>query len=208
MIRKSGLSVFIVLTCMFSIPQLVISQQAPKTGSPESVRPAATPSPTPSPQPKSVPVQTQTTTIKQLDPAMVKFFTGNWKCSGEFGNGKKIESILSFVPELDGRWLMYRHSDVPPNKFKALSMWGVLQESGKVISVLEDNFGGARLFISDGWVDNSLRFNSAPLGPGQARPERFTYAELSDTTFKMTYEVSRDGAVWFVGDFINCNRQK
>ena len=48
------------------------------------------------------------------DPAMVKFFVGNWSCTGEFANGKKIEADLSFVPELDGKWLLYRHADRPP----------------------------------------------------------------------------------------------
>jgi hypothetical protein len=30
------------------------------------------------------------------DATMVKFFSGNWSCSGEFANGKKIEADLEF----------------------------------------------------------------------------------------------------------------
>ncbi len=77
------------------------------------------------------------------DPAMVKFFAGNWSCAGEFANGKKIEADLSFVPELDGKWLLYRHADRPPGQFKALAVWGVDQpaegwsQSWKIISATQ-----------------------------------------------------------------------
>ena len=79
------------------------------------------------------------------DPAMVKFFVGNWSCAGEFANGKKIEADLSFVPELDGKWLLYRHADRPPGQFKALAVWGVDHPSGRLVSIVEDNFGNAKV---------------------------------------------------------------
>ena len=51
---------------------------------------------------------------------MVKFFAGNWSCTGEFARRKKIEADVSFTPELDGNWLPYRHHDRAPGPFKAL----------------------------------------------------------------------------------------
>lgn len=58
------------------------------------------------------------------DPAMIKFFGGNWSCAGEFASGKKVEADVSFAPELDGKWLLYRHADRPPGQFKALASVG------------------------------------------------------------------------------------
>jgi hypothetical protein len=143
---------------------------------------------------------------KALDLSMVNFFSGHWKCAGEFSSGKKIEAELSFSPELDGKWLQYRHADIPPNSFKALAMWGIDQNTGNIISLMQDNFGGARLFTSGGWTNKTLQFVSAPLMTPPTRRERFTFAAQSDATFKMTYEVSKDGVTWRVGDFIVCAR--
>jgi hypothetical protein len=145
-------------------------------------------------------------TTKSLDPSLVSFFGGQWKCAGEFSNGRKIEAELSFSPELDGKWLQYRHTDIPPNSFKAFAMWGIDQSSGKIISLMQDNFGGARLFTSGGWTNNTIQFIIAPLMSPPARQERFTFAAQSDATFKMTYEVSKDGVTWRIGDFIVCAR--
>ena len=68
------------------------------------------------------------------DSAIAKFFTGNWSCAGKFASGKTIEADVNFTPELDGKWLLYRHTDRPPGPFKALSLWGVDQISGNLVS--------------------------------------------------------------------------
>jgi hypothetical protein len=140
------------------------------------------------------------------DPAMVKFFTGNWSCAGEFANGKKVEADLSFVPELDSKWLLYHHSDRPPGQFKALAVWGVDQPSGSLVSIAEDNFGNARLFTSDGWKDGSVTFNRAPILDQKLTQERFRYERQSADSFKMTYERSLEGQ-WKMSDFIVCMRK-
>jgi hypothetical protein len=161
----------------------------------------------------TAPLQTQPPTAKTapvaaktLDSSLVSFFSGQWKCAGEFANGRKIEAELSFSPELDGKWLQYRHADIPPNSFKALAMWGVDQSSGKIVSLMQDNFGGARLFTSEGWTNKTIQFVSATLMSPLTRQERFTFAAQSDAKFKMTYEVSKDSVTWRVGDFIECAR--
>jgi hypothetical protein len=140
------------------------------------------------------------------DPAMIKFFGGNWSCTGEFASGKKIEADVSFAPELDGKWLLYRHADRPPGLFKALALWGVDQPSGSLVSVMEDNFGNARLFTSDGWKDGSVTFNRAAMLDQKISQERFRYERQSADSFKMTYERSVDGQ-WKMGDFIVCTRK-
>ena len=141
------------------------------------------------------------------DPAMVKFFTGNWSCSGPFASGKKIEADVSFAPELDGKWLLYHHSDRPPGPFKAMAAWGMDQPSGKLISVMEDNFGSARLVTRDGgWKDGSVTFTRAGILDQQISQERFRYERQSENSFKMTYE-RLAGTQWKLGDFIVCTRK-
>lgn len=140
------------------------------------------------------------------DPAMVKFFSGNWSCAGEFANGKKIEADLSFTPELDGKWLLYRHSDRPPGQFKALALWGVDQPSGKLVSMAADNFANARLFTSDGWKDGSVTFTRTAIPDEKISQERFRYERQSVDSFKMTYERTVEGT-WKMGDFIVCTRK-
>jgi hypothetical protein len=139
--------------------------------------------------------------------ALSDFFTGGWSCAGEFANGKKIEADASFVRELDGKWLLYRHSDRPPGPFKALAMWGVDQLSGKTISVMQDNFGNARFFSSEGWKDGSITFTrSAMLDQKMNSEDRFRYQRQSNASFKMTYERLVDGK-WKLGDFLVCTRK-
>jgi hypothetical protein len=140
------------------------------------------------------------------DSAIFDFFTGNWGCSGEFANGKKIEADVSFTPELDGKWLLYRHSDRPPGQFKALALWGHDQSSGKLVSVAHDNFGGARLFIGDGWKDGSISFTRSEMLGQKIDQERFRYERQSANSFKMTYE-RMAGGQWKMADFIVCSRQ-
>jgi hypothetical protein len=188
MIKGFVLSIFLGFLCAFSSGIQVGAQ----TATPQSAQP---------PTAKTAPA-----TTKPLDSSLVSFFRGEWKCAGEFSNGRKIEAELSFSPELDGKWLQYRHADLPPNSFKAFAMWGIDQNSGKIISLMQDNFGGARLFTAGGWTNNTIQFVSAPLISPPTRQERFTFAAQSDATFKMTYEFSRDGVTWRVGDFIVCAR--
>jgi hypothetical protein len=140
------------------------------------------------------------------DPTMMKFFVGNWGCAGEFASGKKIEADVSFAWELDGKWLLYRHEDRPPERFKATAMWGVDEASGKPISVMEDNFGNARLFTSEGWKDGAVTFSRTEFIGQKISPERFRYERQSDNGFKMTYERLVD-AQWKMGDFIVCTRK-
>lgn len=106
---------------------------------------------------------------------MVRFFAGNWSCSGELASGKKIEADVSFTPELDGKWLLYRHHDRAPGPFKALALWGVDQPSGNLVAVMQDNFGNARLFTSNEWKDGSITFRRAAMLDQKISQERFRY---------------------------------
>jgi hypothetical protein len=134
-----------------------------------------------------------------IDPSMVRFFSGRWGCSGEFANGGKIEADLSFTQELDAHWLLYRHGDRPPGKFKALAMWGIDRESGGLISVVQ-------LFSGDGWRDGVVTFESAAILDHKPARERFRYERQSPESFKLTYEVGTPDGRWRLGDYIVCTK--
>jgi hypothetical protein len=151
-----------------------------------------------------------------LDSALVAAFQGSWHCAGAFANGKKIESDMTFTPDLDRHWLRVVHDDVPPNSYHAQSMWGTDPGTGKLMAVIFDNFGGARRFTSAGWSGRVVRFDIAAMGdsaPSSAarnmnRIERFTYTTGTAGTFGMRYEVSADGGQsWRLGDELRCTRR-
>jgi hypothetical protein len=95
---------------------------------------------------------------------------------------------------------MYRHTDQEPNKFKAVGMWGFDRDSDKFLMLLHDNFGGARLFLSDGWQGEKIVFQRGALLTTPPVQERFTFAREAADAFRMTYETSRDGKTWQLGD--------
>jgi hypothetical protein len=172
--------------------------------------PAATSSATPRPQAKFDPPI-------RLPNDLVDFFSGEWNGSGEFASGKKIEADISFTPNLDGQWLVYRHADRPPNGYKALGMWGFEYASRRFIMVINDNFGGARRFSSEGWLNGRVVFENIavptpPMNPGPpaapTRHERFTFERQDRDTLKMTYEASDDGKNWHLGDYLIFKRKR
>jgi hypothetical protein len=139
---------------------------------------------------------------------MLKFLVGDWEGDGEFSSGKKIEAEVSFTAELDSAFLLYRHTDRPPNRYKALGTWGVERDTGKFIMLLQDNFGGSRRFESDGWANAKIVFLKNVSEPTAfAFPERFTFERLAADSFKMTYEANRDGRNWKIGDYIVFHRK-
>jgi hypothetical protein len=138
-----------------------------------------------------------------LDSTLVAAFQGSWHCAGAFANGKKIESNMTFSADLDRHWLRVVQDDRPPNGYHAQSMWGADASTGKWMSMIFDNFGGARKFTSTGWDGHAIVLDGAP-GP---RRERFTYAVEAPSSFRMRYEVSGDdGATWRLGDELLCTR--
>lgn len=134
---------------------------------------------------------------------MVQFFLGSWTGNGAFANGNKIAADLSFRLSLDSAWIMYEHTDKAPNRYKALSMWGVDRQTGEFVDYVFDNFRGHRKFSSDGWQDGKLILTrQVPQPTNSVLYERFTYEKLSPQSFKMTYEKSQDGSTWKLGDYL------
>jgi hypothetical protein len=177
----------------------------------------------------TAPVSAQTPPTR-LDPALVSFFTGEWKGEGAFANGRPIAATLSFRLSLDSAWLVSDHADVPPGSYKATSYWGVDAGTGQFVCSIFDNFHGHRSFAMVASAKNGHQSNESNDGPSADRPavdkvassgwatgrlvlttqsnvpgagtyfEHFIYERQSDTQFRMTYETSRDAITWRMGD--------
>lgn len=139
----------------------------------------------------------------KLPDDLVNFFAGNWTGDGEFASGKKISADLTFKLSLDNCWLIYEHTDKLPNKYKALSMWGIDSASGEFVAYTFDNFQGHRKFASDGWKEGKLVLttNQFVAKKGQIF-QHFIYEKLSDKSFKMTFETSNDALKWKMVDYL------
>jgi hypothetical protein len=139
----------------------------------------------------------------KLDTNFVHYFLGNWRGEGEFSNGRKIAAKINFSLSLDGAWLVRNHVDEPPNGYKAVSYWGVDRVTGQFVATEFDNFQGHRTFTSDGWVGNRivLTTNASQAG-GLLLYQHFIFERISETSFKMTFETSKDGQLWKMGDYL------
>ncbi|MDB4915749.1 MAG: hypothetical protein JWM95_3393 [Gemmatimonadetes bacterium] len=147
----------------------------------------------------------QGTATRATVDSLAGFFAGKWSCEGKFSSGAPIAADVVFAPALDGKWLSYSHVDRLPGRFKMNSYWGLDAATKGLVSAGADNGGGLRIFRAPGWTDGTVTFERAALGDSLTRHERFIYKKESESTFRMTYEVSARGA-WFMGDFVVCSR--
>ena len=145
----------------------------------------------------------------RLDPSMVSFFSGEWKGEGAFANGRPIAATLSFRLSLDSAWLVSDHADLPPNDYKATSYWGVDATTGQFVCSVFDNFHGHRSFSSSGWSGGRLVLTAPSYFAGAGTYfEHFIFERQSDSQFRMTYETSRDGIAWQMGDSLLFTKTK
>ena len=139
-----------------------------------------------------------------LDSALVAAFSGRWRCAGAFANGRPIASDVAFTSELDGRWLLLRHDDRAPQRWRALGLWGA-DTARTVRATLYDNTGGPpRTFVAPPWDGHTLRLEAPPA----ARRERFVYEAPARDSLAFAYEVSTDGVTWRLGDRLACRRAR
>jgi hypothetical protein len=151
----------------------------------------------------------QQNTIKKPSKDLVEFFAGEWSGGGKFANGKPIAADLSFKASLDSAWLEHQHLDKTPNTYKATSWWGIDQQTGEFVAYIFDNFGGHRKFTSEGWQNGKLVLTTQEQHPQRGTVwQHFIYEKLSTSSFKMTYEVSKDGTNWRMVDYLVFHRKQ
>jgi hypothetical protein len=82
--------------------------------------------------------------------------------------------------------------------------------TGHFVAYAFDNFHGHREFETAGWElgGGRLELRRQAEAPGVGKYfERFVYERLSADSFRMSYETSRDGAAWRVGDSLVFERK-
>ncbi|MFB6456276.1 hypothetical protein ACE38W_13470 [Chitinophaga sp. Hz27] len=131
----------------------------------------------------------------KLPADLIQYFTGTWKGAGTFSNGKPIAATATFNMSLDSTWLQYEHTDVPPNQYKAHSVWGV-DANGDLLAYIFDNFGGHRQFQGNYSAGGLLLTNIQLNQQGQKVYSHFVYQRLTANTFKMAFEMSQDSLKW------------
>jgi len=134
--------------------------------------------------------------------APLAWFVGGWRCEGRFANGKPVSSRETFVVELDGRWLHMRHTDDPPNRYRAEAWWGYDKAAKHFTATVFDNFGGERRYTSPGWVGDTLTLeNTAANG----YLDRFAF-QRHGAAYRVTYTYRSQGGAWRLGDVQSCRR--
>lgn len=132
---------------------------------------------------------------------------GKWSCQGVFpSNGKRIESQIAFVPDLDGVWLVKRHDDLPPNVFHDAEYWGFDSAAKQFVAYVYDNFGGVRKFTFSGWSGDKLTWLSEPSKTDPPRLERFVYKRDTATQIEVNWEVKQGAKDWAIVDTLTCKK--
>lgn len=128
------------------------------------------------------------------------YFAGDWSGKGAFASGKPLESRFRFQPILDGKVLELRHDEAAPATFAYAGLISVDAATGKPVMLLTPNRGGGRLMRSAGWQDDRLVFEADPALRAAFALERITFVRLGPCRFEASYEMSKDGATWRLGD--------
>ena len=132
------------------------------------------------------------------------YFTGTWDCAGQFpSSGKAIASTIRFDRDASVKTIIKHHDDRPPSGYHAMELWVYQPGSGAFSAAIADNFGGLREFHSAGWRGDELTWQGIGVEPAQ----RFVYRRISDSAFRLDWDVSKDGTQYVVGDTLTCKRR-
>lgn len=130
------------------------------------------------------------------------FLLGHWHGSGTFAaTGKPVTSSLEVDAYADGQVIGIREQEDRPNTFAYLGSITLDSQRGALVMLMAgNNSGGARLFRSDGATRQQVVFVADPALHAWFGLERLTFARIGDKRLSSTYEFSRDGLHWTVGD--------
>jgi hypothetical protein len=136
--------------------------------------------------------------------APLTYFLGAWQCSGSFpSSGKAIASTMRFESDLAGNAVVKHHDDLPPNAYHAIETWNYASADKRFNDAIADNYGGVRLFSTDGWHDGVLTWSSAA---GVTPVQQFVYTRLSATSMRVDWQVSKDATHYTIGDTLTCTK--
>jgi hypothetical protein len=156
----------------------------------------------------NVNAQTKPTTESTIKPKtfslpqeMLTYFPGKWIGKGKFRNGKELGSEYIFTTEMDNQTVIVKHKEYEPYTYQYTGLWSFDASTGDIVMLAATNRnGGARLFKSKGLDNNKIIFQGVAELKGTFAFEKFTFELVSATTFNATYEWSKDGLTWNIGD--------
>ncbi|WP_129791766.1 hypothetical protein [Sphingosinicella sp. CPCC 101087] len=142
--------------------------------------------------------------------ALLTAVQGQWRCRGEFADGRPIEADLSFEPVFGGLGLRFTHVDRPPHSYRQESHWGFDRESGHIVSLALTGSAraaepSAAAYVAETWTESSLTLVHRHLLTDPFAPNRFTYT-VTGGRLKKTWEVARTEGQWQMGDYLDCDR--
>ena len=136
--------------------------------------------------------------------APYQYFVGRWSCSGGSPSGRALSADVAFSPQLEGRFIQMHHRDRPPGRYESLALWPVTAQPFQ--TVVHDDFGGMRRFSGSVSSAGAVLLRRDTLEQG-ARPESFSYAPLTDSTYLYAWHVRRaPGQPLVLGDSAVCRR--
>lgn len=137
----------------------------------------------------------------ELPASVTDFLKGNWSGSGAFATGRPVTSTLDFAPVAQDVALELHYAEASPDTFVYSALLSVdTVNPGLVLLLAGNNSGGARLFRSKGWDADTLTFVATPDLRAWFGFERVTFTRHDDRHMTVTYEISRDGQTWKLGD--------
>ena len=143
----------------------------------------------------------------KVDPAIAKYFVGNWGGQGQFANGKSIQADVTFYLSVDSCHLINVYADRPPNRYKSSGDWSI-DGSGTLTAFIINNFTGLKEFKGR-WENGKLVISNTDNYPGKVTIyQSFIYDRIDDDNFKITYMYGRDSRDLKEGDHLIFTRQK
>jgi len=111
---------------------------------------------------------------------------------------------VRYDSDLRGDARLKHHADNAPNSYLAVEAWGYDGQAKRFNATVLDNFGGARRFGSQGWVQDQLAWVSA----SEVQPaQRFVYTRLDERRYRVDWQVSRADGGFVVGDTLTFERR-
>jgi hypothetical protein len=176
---------------------------------PGAKAPMASQAPAAAAAPAAMPMPTPNPALDQL-----KFFAGNWQCSGTGyleGKGHPTSATVSSAWDLNGFFMSIRYEEkktgVNPMPVTAVEQWGYSDELKKLVAGHVDSMGGYGTEATAGWEGDALVWVGDDHMMGMRIPGRDTFVKHGDNQLTHLGEIQQNGA-WIKEDEETCYRVK
>jgi Protein of unknown function (DUF1579) len=143
--------------------------------------------------------------------ANLKYFAGNWSCSGDspagpFGPAHKTQSTLSLKLDLDGFWYDGMMTEMKtasnPHPVKGMLHLGYDAGEKRFVQVWIDNTGSRSVQMSPGWEGDSISFTGEQVIMGEKGTAKDTITKKGASQFTHKFELTMKGETHTIVDEI------